>query len=798
MKFKKLFLMLIFLMSCSVMFAQMTDSQIQKYAKQRMSAGADMKTIGAELISKGATKEQLEKIYSNAKSGKTQDAAFDDTDVDRSRVNNGEKFSGQKKPKRRKNYDYDEDEMDEDFDFEDEIYEGKRKVFGHDIFRSKKLSFEPNMSMATSPTYVVGPGDELIVDVYGASQKTTKAKVAPDGTLNIPRIGPIAVAGMTVEQAQNQVRAAMGKHYRNSNIKLSVGQTRTISISVMGEVKTPGTYTLSSFATVFHALYMAGGINDMGTLRDVKVARNGRIISTVDVYEYILNGRLAGDVKLRDNDVIIVGSYANLVQIMGNIKRPMWYEMKKNESLKSLMTFCGGFTGDAYTKNITVNRKAGDQLSVYTVEEFDFASFTLADEDSVVVGSNEARYNNMVAVKGAIKRPGKYELTAVKSVRGLVETAGGLQEFAMVNRAVLVRMTESRTRKTISVDLKGIMDGTVADIPLANEDELQIASFAPIMDKRTMSIEGEVWTPGAYPYSENTTVEDLITMAGGLKESATLLNVEVARRIVKQDVSEDSEINSETFNFKLSEGLKIEGASHFTLQPYDKVFVRRSPVYEEQNCVTVSGEVVFAGKYTLENSQIRISDIIKKAGGLKKNASARSARLIRLMDDEEHVRMRQLQEMAENSADSLKVEDFEDKGEYNVGIELDKALEQPGSTYDIVLRDGDQIIVPKLNTTVKISGEVLYPNSVTYIEGKSLRHYINEAGGYTKNSIKSRAYIVYANGHVSRASSGKIEPGCEIIVPMKEKKEHADDGMKWISLGVSVITAAAVLINAFK
>lgn len=777
MKSKILCLLIALVASVQIAEAQMSDNQIRNYARRRMQAGADAQTIGQELLERGVSQEQLSRTYAAYQSAGAAQAPATDEAGSRDRVNNGER---------------------RDANTPNTPATGI-KIWGHDIFRSQNLSFEPNMSIATAPTYVVGPGDELIVDVYGASQKTTKAKVAPDGTINIPRIGPIPVSGMTVEQAQDRVRATMGHHYKNSTIKLSVGQTRTISINIMGEVQTPGTYTLSAFATVFHALYMAGGINELGTLRDIKVARNGRIISTVDVYEYILNGRLAGNVELRDNDVIIVGSYTNLVEVTGNVKRPMWYEMKKNESITSLLQFCGGFTGDAFKKHVTVNRRAGERLSVFTVDEFDLSSFTLADGDRVMIGGNENRYNNMVRIGGAVKRSGMYELTSVKTVRGLIETAGGLDENALTNRGVLIRMTENRTRQTITVDIAGIMNGTVADMPLENEDELQIASQAPIVESRTMTIDGEVYSPGSYHYSANTTIEDLITMAGGLRESATLLNVEVARRIVDQNASEDIEAKSETFNFKLDEGLRIGNGNAFVLQPYDHVYIRRSPVYEAQQSVTVDGEITFAGKYTLETNQVRISDIINKAGGLKKYASARNARLIRTMDVTEHERLAKLRELAVNSADSLDINDFVDTGSYSVGIELDKALAHPGSTYDIVLRNGDEIFIPKINSTVRISGEVFYPNSVPYIEGKSVSHYINQAGGFTKKSRKKHAYIVYANGRVCKASKGKVEPGCEIVIPTKEKKLfNGDDGFKWISLGLSIITSAAMVLTVVK
>lgn len=776
MHIRKLFIGLTLLLSAPLLHAQMTDSQLVNTAKQRLESGADVTTVGAELVANGATADQITRLSSGAANATTTGQTAR-TDVDRSRKNNGEK-----------GLDINPERIPASIP--------ERIIFGHDIFRSQNLNFEPNMSIAIAPSYVLGPGDELIIDVYGASQSTSKIKIAPDGSVTIPRIGPVQVGGMTVEKAQAKIRSTMGSHYQDAAIKVDVGQTRTISVNVMGEVLIPGSYQLSAFATVFHALYMAGGVNEIGTLRDVKVVRNGKIISTIDVYEYILNGRLAGDVKLSDNDVIIVGSYQNLVNISGNVKRPMWYEMKNSETLESLMKFSGGFSGEAHTKDLTVKRSLGDKLSLYTVGEADFGSFMLADMDSVIVKTNEQRYSNAVKVNGAVKRPGQYELTAANSVLGLIKLAGGLEENAMTSRAVLIRMNENRTHKTIAVALEDMLNGKAKDIKLENEDELTIATLADLHEDRNMTIEGEVWKPGVYEYSENTSIEDLITMAGGLKESASYLNVEVARRIINPNAAVDSIAKSETFNFTLNENLKSTGHENFTLKPYDRVYIRRSPVFVAQKTVSVSGEVVFAGNYTLKSTNEKLTDIISAAGGLKKNAYPKNARLVRKMNLTEKERESQLAELSENLSDSLDV----DKGKttYSVAIDLEKALAAPGSKYDIILRDGDEIIVPSMLNTVTISGEVLYPNNVTYIEGMSAKYYINEAGGYTKRSLRSRTYVIYANGHVSRLSRGHIEPGCEIVVPFKEKKNFSDDFGRWATIGSSMATVAAVVLTAIN
>ncbi len=759
-------------------FAQtMSDEEVLAMGKRLKAAGDDNRTVTAKVLANGATQEQLLRIQSQKNF--INASGSQGSIVDGERSNNGEDF-------------VDDEQID------DAPQEG-RIIFGRNIFRSKKLSFEPNTSMAIGSNYVVGPGDELIVDIYGASQSSAKYKVSPEGNITIPRIGPIAVSGLTVDAAQSRIYGAMGQHYQNASIKLTVGQTRTISINVMGEVSVPGSYKLSAFATVFHALYMAGGTSDIGTLRDIKVVRNGRIISTVDVYEYILNGRLAGDVKLADNDVIIVGSYNNLVQIVGNVKRPMWYEMKKGETLTTLLNFAGGFAGSAYTKQVNVTRKTGDRFSVNSVDEFDFGNFLLADEDVVEVRGNEHRYENTAHIKGAVKRPGSYGLQKTPTLREILEAAGGLDEEAVTDHGILVRLNEDRTRQTISFDPKGILGGTIPDIALSNEDTITIASLAQLNDSRVLQVQGEVWNPGKYPYSANTTVLDLVTMAGGLRESASNLNVEVARRIVDRNAPTDIEVRSRTFSMALLDDGKEVNGTNFKLEPYDIVYIRRSPVYNIQHSVNISGEVMFAGNYVLENQNIRLSEIVKRAGGLKRNSSAHNARLVRKMTEEEMARERELLALASRSSDSIDIQAYVAKDKYTVGIDMEKALANPGGPDDIVLRDNDEIYVPLVNTTVQVNGEVLFPNSVTYEPKKGWKYYVEESGGFTKESARRRAYIVYSNGHIAKASKGKIEPGCEIIVPKKPKKQDSSASLaRWISISSAISTTAAVIVTLFK
>ena len=679
----------------------------------------------------------------------------------------------------------------------DEKSKMKKRVFGRDIFNNKELSFEPNMNIATPQRYVLGPGDNVIIDVYGASQKTFNVVVSPDGEVTIEDFGPIKVSGLTVEQANAKVRSLLGARYSSSKTKLTVGQTKTMMVNVMGEVKVPGTYTLSAFATVFHALYMAGGINDLGTLRNIKVYRQNRLVTVVDIYDYILNGKLTGNIRLMDNDVIVVGPYDCLVTISGKVKRPMIYEMKKSESVGSIIKYAGGFTGDAYTKAVRLLRKTGREYSVFNIGEFDINSFHLADGDSIGVDSIINRYENMVEIKGAIFRPGMYNIGKdINSVRTLIEHAEGLTEEAFTNRAIIHRMKSARTLEVIAVDVKGIMDGSVADVPLKKNDVLFIPTKSEMQTKRTITIHGEVNYPGMYVYADHETLEDFILQAGGLKDKASIIKVDVARRILNPKAITTDSVIAKTYTFALKEGFVIDGTPGFELQPFDEVYVRKSPGYSHQQNIQVEGNVMFAGTYTLSSKNERLSDIIKKAGGVTDLAYVPGARLERRITPDERLRMQTVIKMAQMQSgkkDSLDMKKLDLGDTYYVGIELDKALKEPGGDADLVLREFDRIIVPEYNGTVKISGDVMYPNTVAYEKGRKAGWYINQAGGWGNKAKKSHTYIVYMNGTVAKVGhNAKVRPGCEIIVPSKPESS-GKSLTQWLSIGTSVASIATMI-----
>lgn len=693
----------------------------------------------------------------------------------------------------------------------------RKKVFGRDIFSNQDLSFDPIMNIATPQNYVLGAGDEVSVDIYGASQKSADCTVSPDGDIVIEGYGPIHVGGLTVAAAKERLRATLGSRYQSSRIKLSLGQTRTVSINVMGEVMKPGTYTLSAFASVFNALYMAGGTNDIGTLRNIKIFRNNRLISVCDIYDYILNGKMTGNVRLRDGDVIIVGPYDCLVNITGKVKRPMYYEMKRNESLQTLLRYAGGFTGDAYKKAVRVNRKTGREYAVFNVDEFDMSSFRIADGDSVSVDSILPRYHNTVEIKGAVFRPGMYQLgDGINSVRSLVQHAEGLTEEAFTARAVMHRMKADRTLRVIPVDIQGIMDGRVADIPLKENDVLFIPTKQTAMNEQTISIQGEVIYPGIYKYADNENLEDLVLQAGGLTDKASTVKVDVSRRVVNPKALTSDSIIAKTYSFALKDGFVVDGEQGFVLQPFDEVYVRKDPSYTVQQNVSVEGEVTFPGTYTLSHRNMRLTDLIEAAGGPTNLAYIRGARLERRANEAERNRMEaalkmqqeQLQQelmslaaSSSNNSSSIQqmgqqtqqqqLQKFQVPDFYPVGIELDKALADPKSDANIVLREGDRLILPQYTATVKINGAVMYPNTVSYIKGKNTTYYINSAGGYARNARKSNAYIIYMNGMVAKASQGKVEPGCEIVVPSKILRRTSTAEM--LSIGSSISSIAAMI-----
>ena len=818
-----------------VAYAQsgMSDTQIMEYIVQQNAKGTSRDKIVKQLIERGVTIEQIRKAkekYEKQQKGTVPGArnisGAEADNFTRLRKNNGDKRRNEqttgRRPQRSDRENPDDptlserdrtrlqqartDAYNEELDaflpdsmgyytndyeqFVEDEEEGKIKVFGRNIFNNKRLTFEPNMNIATPDDYRLGPGDEVYVDVWGASQQRFECTVSPEGVINIENFGPVQVSGLTVAQTNARLRSTLGARYAGSDVRLTVGQTRTITVDVMGEVKTPGTYTLSAFSTVFHALYMAGGTNDIGTLRNIKVFRNGRQITTCDIYDYILNGNMKGNVRLQPGDVVVVGSYECLVQVTGKVKRPMYYEMKSTESVGTLLRYAGGFTGDAYDQLVRLIRKSGGQLSVFSLDEFERGNFQLADGDSVAVDSTLHRYRNMVEVKGAVFRTGKYQMDgSITTVRQLIEAAGGLCEDAMKTRAVLHRLTDERRLQVVQVDLQGILAHTAPDIALRNEDVLFIPSRSYLIGEQKLSIHGEVVYPGEYDFAENTTLEDFILQAGGLTDAASLVKVDVSRRIRNQLATESSDKIAESYTFKLKDGFVVDGTPGFVLQPYDEVYVRRSPGYVEQQNVEVKGEVAFEGRYALVTKGMRLSDLVKQCGGLTPQSYAPGAHLERKLSPEEQLKQQSMIKLA-TLGDTADVRRLELSDVRVVAINLEKAIANPGSNqWDLVLQEGDVLVVPQYSNTVTINGEVLYPNTVGYDKNKTLKDYINSAGGFTQKARTGKVFAVGMNGSVTKVRSRKdITPGCNIVVPAKIRRRGVP-----LAQMMSILTMIATL-----
>ena len=797
---------MMFVSAASSLMAQtMSDQQVLEYTQRALEQGKDQQFITMELARRGVTKEQAYRVKQLYEQQMRKERT-------------GTVMEGRKRMRTTNPY---EDELSVDSINRQSLQfltnalpeqgagtVSRKQVFGRAIFRTQNLTFEPNVNLATPQDYRLGPGDEVIIDVWGANQTTLRETISPDGYINIPNLGPILLNGMDIAHATEYLKQKLAQIYAASaeNIQVSLGNARTIQVNVMGEVVQPGTYALSSFSTVFHALYRAGGVTTIGSLRNVMVSRNGKVIAHLDVYPFILKGKNADDIRLQEGDMVIVPPYDALVEIQGKVKRPMIYEMKSDESMETLLKYAGNFSADAYRNHVSVIRRSGKEYSVATVDRNDFTRFRVQDGDVVTVDSILNRYANRLEIKGAVYHPGVYEFSGkLNTVRQLVEKAEGIMADAFTARAVLYRQRENLTSEVLPVNIEGILAGTSPDIPLRKNDVLYIPSIHDLKDRGNIHIFGEVGNPGEYPYADNMTLEDLIITAGGLKEAASIVRVDIARRVKDTQSLQMTDTIGQNFSFGLKDGFVIDGKPGFVLQPYDQVFVRRSPNYHEQQHVTVNGEVLYHGIYTLTDKNERISKLIAKAGGVTNYAYVRGAKLTRIANEEERKRMQDVikmmrKELGAGAIDSL---GLEVDSTFTVGIDLEAALENPGSDADIVLREGDVIFIPEYVNTVKISGAVMMENTVSFKEGEDIRYYLSQAGGYGQNAKKSKKFIIYMNGQIAkvkRNGKAQIEPGCEIVVPNKRRRvgrggEILGYASSLTSLGTMIATLANLLKN---
>ena len=787
----------------------MSDDEIIEYINEQKRRGMSDRVIVRNLLNRGVSQEKLTELREKYSERSTQNTSGNqglDADVD---------FMTDR---RRTNNLLNVDAGILETQIQDVIPDSvtlaslslelsrEQEIFGHNIFRDKQVSFEPNLNIATPENYRLGPGDEVIIDVWGASQSTFRDYISPDGYVNIEQLGLIYLSGMTVSAANEHLKTRYGQIYSgltednpSAEIKLTLGQIRSIQVRVMGEVVNPGTYTVSSFASIFHALYLAGGVNDIGSLRNIRVSRGGREVAVLDVYDYLLNGRTSGDIRLSDGDVVTVPTYDRLVKVEGQVKRPMFYEMKESESVADLLGYSGGFARNAYRGSVSIERFGDNGMQFFTLDETAQRTFLVKDGDLMRVDSISDLFENVVEVKGAVYRQGKFQLGVVNTVKELIENAGGLKPNAFVSRAILNRRLPDMSMENVAVDIEGVMAGTVADIELRNYDVLYISSIEDMQDIQYVNVYGEVAFPGKYRFAHNTKVGDVILMAGGLSEKASTARIEVVRRNYDAASVNVSDTIAQVFTFEIDRNLTVSGADNFVLQPFDAVYVRRSPTYVTQGNVSIEGEVVFAGMYVMDNKNMRLSDLVKASGGFTNNAYIEGARVERQLSAAERERMRENLRTVQRQMDSTYLANIEIPEYQNVGIDLAKAIEQPGSDYDLILKNGDRLIIPEFVNTVTISGNVMYPNTVTYKEGENLNYYINLAGGYGINAKKSKAIIVYQNGTIARAKNraSLIKPGCEIIVPTKVKREGMSTAeiFSLASTSASLATVIISLIN---
>lgn len=836
MKVTRLLLPLMLLMSLSAM--AMTDTQVISYIKTQAAAGKSQDQIAKELLAKGVSPDQIKRLKAQYEKGELEDPdspngkktafisrtrnnAQDTNTSKKNATNTPQKTSTQKLRERNMRlkkdvlefytkqtnntssslgFGLDDEDSDAtgntksssyldirntplyDPDYEFQPDEIEKIIYGHDFFDAQDLTFEPNANMATPQNYRLGPGDEVIIDIWGASEDNIRQEISPDGSIIISQLGPVHLNGMTVTEANNHIRNIFAKKYAGvgteTDISLTLGNIRSIQVDVMGEVQLPGTFRLSPFSNVFHALYNAGGINEIGSMRNIEVLRNGKRIANVDFYDYLFKGKDTGNIRLQEGDVIIVPPYVELISAEGNVKRPMFYELKKDESLAKLLEYAGGFAGNAYSDVVLIERLNGSEKQIFTIDKTQFPSYLLQDGDIVSIGEVTDKYSNKVELKGAVNRPGTYAIGGgITTVKDLLQKADGLAEDAYMNRAIIMREKPDLSLEVVSFNVSDLMSGVIADIPLSKNDVIEIANVNDITERGDVQIQGYVKNFGLYPYAEGMTIEDLILQAGGLLEGASTARVEVARRIVEPSDTLGTNQLSKIFYLNIGDGPK-NNSRDFTLKPYDIVSIRKSPAYNKQEIMKVEGNVLFPGEYVLQSRNERASEIIKRTGGVLESAYIKGAYLVRqLTEEQKEMRDETLRLLRSNvhSKDTISIDSLLLTDHDRIGIDLQKALENPGSTYDFVVQSGDVLTIPELQSTVKISGEVLYPNSVVYVPGKKLKYYIEQAGGYGEQARKSKAFIIYMNGSVAKAKgSTPIEPGCQIVIPTKPEGRPFD------------------------
>lgn len=837
--FKKVFSVLIFIVSIAfsqLAFSQtnysdirvddLTDTQIRQLMERAESIGYNDEQLAQMALAQGMKPEEIEKLKLRVDKLRSQGNTTSSTVGKASPGTIQTQSTTRKLPpadtSSSNNQGLLTDEQRRITDNESVFNAVKPKIFGEDLFKNGKLSFEPNLRMATPKSYVIGPDDELLIDLTGDNEASYKLKVSTEGAINLQYVGRIAVGGLSIEQAESKIRSAMSKTYPalrsgRTNVAINLGNIRSIKVTVLGEVVKPGSYTLPSLVTVFNALYASGGPNTNGSFRKIQVIRNNRVVSTIDVYDFLLRGIQTNNIRLQDQDVINVPVYQSRVEVTGEVKRPAFFEVLPRESLDDVLRFAGGFSNLAYTAKIKVLQNTNKERRITDVQAEQFASYGPLNGDKYIVEPILDRFENRIEINGAVFRPGAYELEKGLTLKGLINKADGLREDAFLSRGYISRLNPDNSLALVSFDVDKIVKGAAPDIILQREDKVTISSIFDLREEYKVSIQGDVRQPGTFAFAENMTLEALIQMAGGFKEGASPQRIEVSRRVKNSDVTSVSARTAEVASVDVNPDLSLQSEG-FELQPFDIVSVRSSEGYQVQKHVRLEGEVLYPGTYTITRRDERISELIKRAGGLTPLAYVEGASLKRTESNsakiadslernkEERAKILNLQRLKEAGAkDTTSIEkDLNVLRSDLVGIDLQGILRKPLSREDLIVEDGDVIRIPKQLQTVRITGEVLQPNSIVFNKGKSFKDYINGAGGYSYNAYKKGVYVVYSNGSVEAARKflffnnyPEIKSGAEIFVPKRAERERlSTQGL--IGATTAAASLAAIIFSLFR
>jgi len=706
------------------------------------------------------------------------------------------------------------------------LNELKSKIFGASLFQNANPQFEPNLNLATPKNYVIGTGDELMIEIYGYSEASYKLTVSPEGNINIPNIGVVSVSGSTIESASTRIRNSLSSIYSGisngtTSVNITLSNIRSIKVILTGEIVKPGTYTLPSVASAFNALYASGGPTLNGTMRDIRIIRNGRVISTLDVYDFLVNGSLTNNITLQDQDVIFVPPYYKRVELIGQVKHPALFELKTGETFDDLLKYAGGFTEYAYQDRIQVLKNTGRERRIEDLLSSQFSQYEPESGDKFTITRILERFENRVTISGAVFRPGNYELSPGLTLSMLIKKADGVKEDAFLNLGYITRLKPDLQPEQISFNVANILAGTDPDIQLKKEDKIFISSIFDIKDAYSLKIDGEVRNPGTYEYAEGRTIKDLILEAGGFKESATPLRIEISRRMTDTDITSKDGDMAEIFQLDLSKNFTGKDAD-FILKPFDMVFIRTAPGYETQKTVRIEGEVLYPGNYAISKKDERITDIIQRAGGFTPFAYIKGASLKRMgtlslqaaatRDDQIALQMEREDDQQtletitalqdQNAALSQGELQQKINNDY-VGVNFTKILEKPEDKQNLLLRDGDVIFIPKELQTVQVGGEVLSPVTAVYVPNRGLKYYISQAGGFSEQALKKRSYVVYANGSVKSTKNflgihnyPNVEPGAEVFVPKKEfRQRQTISPQAWVGIGSTIASMAAVIFS---